>query len=192
MSPGRGSTPRRTDWLTVSCKVTLTLTLYRHSRYRSLPSSQEDLGRSTPQRSPTQKQRICYYSDRRPAHLYRPTTLLSPHRPVTQPLPAEASQRPPPPQRSNSTQLARRSSSHRLTGNTPAAARRASLQRPEFSDILEVHKRPFLRPANLNREDNRQTVVISVSGCLECSDIPQLQWRKEEIQFYWIPEHGWV
>jgi hypothetical protein len=25
MSPGRGSTPSRTDWLTVSCKVTLTL-----------------------------------------------------------------------------------------------------------------------------------------------------------------------
>jgi hypothetical protein len=40
MSPRRGSTPRRTDWLTVSCKVTLTLTLtYRHSRYQARKNS---------------------------------------------------------------------------------------------------------------------------------------------------------
>jgi hypothetical protein len=65
-----------------------------YSFIQSLPSSQE-LNKSTPQRSPTQKQRICYYSDRRPAQLYRLATLLPRHRPVTQPLPAEASQWPP-------------------------------------------------------------------------------------------------
>jgi hypothetical protein len=98
MSPRRGSTPRQTDWLTVSCNVTLTLTLTLTcciQSPQSLPSSQEEVNKSTPQRSPTQKQRICYYSDRRPAQLYQTSVPLSPHRPTTRSLPAEASQWPP-------------------------------------------------------------------------------------------------
>jgi hypothetical protein len=38
--------------------------------------------------------------------------------------------------------------------------------------FLEVHKRPFSGPPNLNCADNRRTAVISASGCLECTDIP--------------------
>jgi hypothetical protein len=52
--------------------------------------------------------------------------------------------------------LTRRRNSHHLTGNTPAAAQQVSLQRPEFSDILEVHKRPFSGSPNLNYADNVQ------------------------------------
>jgi hypothetical protein len=43
--------------------------------------------------------------------------------------------------------LARRRSSHRLTGNTPAAARQASLQRPEFSDSFESVQTALFRAA---------------------------------------------
>jgi hypothetical protein len=63
MSPGRGSTPRQTDWLTVSCNVTLTLTLTLasvnigqsrlHLRYGTrLRSHQEDSSAASLHRQP--------------------------------------------------------------------------------------------------------------------------------------------
>jgi hypothetical protein len=119
-----------------------------------------------------QKQQLCYYSDHRPARLYQTSVPLSPHRPTTRSLPAEASQWPPGkiltkplPQLTHSPLAARivyrQYSSH---------CRHASLQPPELSHIWTAL---FRVPQILNRADNGQAVVTSVSGCLKCYDIPQ-------------------
>jgi hypothetical protein len=69
MSPGRGSTPRHTDWPTVSHKVTLTLTLTRlqlkpAARYTSLSTQQATA--STGFSSTGQLVLLPVTSDRRP------------------------------------------------------------------------------------------------------------------------------
>jgi hypothetical protein len=134
----------------------------RHSCYQSLPSSQQDLDRSTSQRLPTKKQWICYYNDRRsqPATVGK---ILVAHQLACLP-----------PQRTTSNRLpaiAARIVWPAIPQPLPdksACSGRSSLT------FLEVHKRTFSGPPNLNCADNRLTVVISASGCLECTDIPQL------------------
>jgi hypothetical protein len=147
----------------------------RYSSLQSLQpptSSQRDFARSTSQRSPTRSRNSAttviagqHRSIDRPRCSRRIGRLLG-HCP-----PKPASDRPEKSQRSllakpalNAFDLSQLAPS---TVSTPAAARRVNLPRSEFAQTV------LFRAADLNRADNGQAVVTSVSGCLGCYDIPQ-------------------
>jgi hypothetical protein len=128
-----------------------------------------------------QKQQVRYYSDRRPARLYQtsvPPACSLLRGSFSRPLAARivyrqyssrcrhASLQPPDEASSATHSLAR---SQRL----PAVLQPLPTSQAAASGVIPHSDGPFQGHKILNRADNGQEVVTSVSGCLKCYDIPQ-------------------